>query len=114
MEEKHYILNEFMAFLSKSSVWIITILSGVIAKISFDVLGGRRLSFVQWCAVVGISVFGGYMMGTYCDSNGWEKQGRWMVPLATLFSEKIIMWCMNNYDPILRYIFLKKKDKEEN
>lgn len=106
MQDQHDILNDILTGISKMWIWIAMILSGVVAKISFDVLSGRKLSFIQWCAVIGISVFGGYMMGTWCDSNGWEKQGRWLVPMATLFSEKLFIYIMDNYERIGDHILL--------
>lgn len=100
MEEKHYLINEIMAFLTKSGVWIVTILGGVAAKISLDVLNGKKMSFTERLAVIGISFFGGYLTAVYCESNNMSDQGKWMVPLATLFSETIIMWTVKNHKRI--------------
>lgn len=89
-----------MAFLTKSGVWIVTILGGVAAKISLDVLNGKKMSFTERLAVIGISFFGGYLTAVYCESNNMSDQGKWMVPLATLFSETIIMWIVKNHKRI--------------
>lgn len=100
MDEKHYIINEFMAFLSKTWIWLVTIMGGIAAKISLDVLNGKKMSFMERLAVIGISFFGGYLAAVYCDSNGMQEQGKWIVPLATLFSETIIMWAVKNHKRI--------------
>lgn len=89
-----------MAFLTKSGVWIVTILGWVAAKISLDVLNGKKMSFTERLAVIGISFFGGYLTAVYCESNNMSDQGKWMVPLATLFSETIIMWIVKNHKRI--------------
>lgn len=89
-----------MAFLSKTWIWLVTIMGGIAAKVSLDVLNGKKMSFMERLAVIGISFFGGYLAAVYCDSNGMQEQGKWIVPLATLFSETIIMWVVKNHKRI--------------
>lgn len=100
MEEKHYLLSEFMTLLSKTWIWIVTIMGGIVAKISLDVLNGKQMTFIERVATIGISFFGGYLTAVYCESNNMSDQGKWMVPLATLFSETIIMWIVKNHKRI--------------
>lgn len=100
MDEKHYLLNEFMTLLSKTWIWIVTIMGGIVAKISLDVLNGKQMTFIERVATIGISFFGGYLTAVYCESNNMSDQGKWMVPLATLFSETIIMWTVKNHKRI--------------
>jgi len=100
MEEKHYLINEFMTLLSKTWIWIVTIMGGIIAKISLDVLNGKQMTFIERVATIGISFFGGYLTAVYCESNNMNDQGKWMVQLATLFSETIIMWVVKNHERI--------------
>ena len=113
MEEKHYLLSEFMAFLSKTWILIVTIMGGIAAKVSMDVLNGKRMSFTQRLAVIGISFFGGYLTAVYCEGNAMTEQGKWLVPLATLFSETIIMWVVKNHKRIFFQVlgvFTKSND----
>lgn len=117
MQENHSLISEFAAFLAKSWMWIVTIFGGIVAKVSLDVLNGKKMTFVQRLAVIGISFFGGYLTAVYCDSNGLSEQGKWMVPLATLFSETIIMWVVNNHKCIFFQIlgvFTKGNDNNNN
>ena len=109
MEEK----KDIVAFLAKSYLWIGMILSGIMAKISLDVLGGRKLTRAQWIAVVGISVFGGIISNEWCTSNGWDDQRGWIVSLSALFSERICIWIGRNMNEILRTILLRNTRKEE-
>lgn len=116
MDEKNYLAHEIMAFISKSGMWIVTIVSGVVAKISLDVINGRKMTAVQRLAVTGISFFGGYLTAIYCTSNGMDEQGKWMVPLATLFSETVIMWVVNNHKRIFFHLlsFFTKSNNDNN
>lgn len=104
MDEKHYLLNEFWAFLSKTWIWLVTIMGGIVAKISLDVLNGKKMSFIERLATIGISFFGGYLTAVYCESNNMTEQGKWMVPLATLFSETVIMWFVKNHKHVLNHL----------
>jgi hypothetical protein len=116
MHEKHYLINEFAAFMAKTWIWIVTIMGGIVAKVSLDVLNGKRMSFTQRLAVIGISFFGGYLTAVYCESNNMSEQGKWMVPLATLFSETIIMWVVNNHKRIFFQILgvFTNKNQQNN
>lgn len=109
MEEK----NDLIGFFIKAYLWIALVLAGVIAKISLDVLGGRKLTKGQWLAVVGISVFGGIVSNEWCAANGWDDQRGWIISLSALFSERVCIWIGRNMNEILRTILLKSTKKEE-
>jgi hypothetical protein len=114
MEEKHYILNEIMAFFSKSWTFLFTILTGVVAKLSLDELGGKKRNRRQRIAVVGISIFGGNMAWIYCKSHGLMEQAGWIVAVATLFSETIIRWFVENHKRILFQLLNMFTSKGQN
>jgi hypothetical protein len=103
--------HEIMEFITRAWAWIGSVMVGVIAKISTEVLMKRKLSFVQWLGIIGVSVFFGYLSAVWCDNKGWEEQGRYIVPLCTLMGEKITIYISANYrrigDAILS-IFTKK------
>jgi hypothetical protein len=113
MDGNFNLLTEIGAFFSKSAAWILSIGVGVIAKVSTELLLKRKLSMMQWIGIMGVSIFGGYMMATWCHSHGWVTEGNYLVPLATLFSEKVMIYITTNYRAIIDRIvdaFFKKKE----
>jgi hypothetical protein len=97
-------MTDLLDFFAKSYAFIAAIAVGVIAKISTELLMKRRLNIFQWVGIVGISVFFGYLTAVYCSNNDMENQGKWLVPLATLFGEKIMIYLTTHYKSILQKI----------
>jgi len=44
------------------------------------------------------------LTAVYCSNNDMENQGKWLVPLATLFGEKIMIYLTTHYKSILQKI----------
>jgi hypothetical protein len=101
--------NEVGAFLGKSSAYIGAIAVGVVAKISSEILMKRKLNIIQWFGIVGISVFFGYLTAVYCANNDMDQQSKWLVPLSTLFGEKIMIYLTTHYKAILHKIINPSK-----
>lgn len=101
--------NELVALISKSSTLIAAIAVGVVAKISTEILMKRKLSIIQWFGIVGISVFFGYLTAVYCANNDMDQQSKWLVPLSTLFGEKIMIYLTTHYKSILHKIINPSK-----
>lgn len=101
MHEKANIFNEIVAFVTKWGTVIASIGVGILAKVSTELLLKRRLSMIQWVGIMGVSIFGGYMMSVWCHTRGWLEQSYYLVPLATLFSEKVMIYITTNYKIIL-------------
>ena len=104
--------NEIIEFFSRSWGYIASILAGVLAKVSTEILMKRKLSFIQWIAIVGISVFFGGLSALWCDSYHVSDHARYTIPpLCTLRGEKIMIYVTSTYkrigDAILS-IFTKK------
>lgn len=96
--------NEITESIVKASAWIAGIVVGLLAKISTEVLMKRKLSFLQWIAIVGISVSFGYVTSIFCHNNDLEKQGMYIVPMMTLMGEKVVIFLAANYKRILNRI----------
>lgn len=92
---------EARELLNHTSTYVIGVGVGLVAKISYDIYMKRTLSFMQWCAVISLSVFCGYITSAYCISSGHADLSQVLVPLATLFGEKVIVYFMENYKQIL-------------
>ena len=117
MNENFNLLHEIGAFFGKSWAWILSIGVGVIAKLSTELLLKRKLSMMQWIGIMGISIFGGYLMAVWCTSHGWTTEGNYLVPLATLFSEKVTIYITTNYKIILSRLldlFVSKQEKKND
>lgn len=74
---------------------------GVIAKLSYDIYMKRTLSILQWISIVGLSIFSGYLMSVYCVSKDMEKEAQYLVPIATLMGEKIVVYLFTHYKDII-------------
>ena len=85
--------NEFIAFFSKLWITIFYIFIGIIAKFSFDLITGKRITFWQAIGSVGISLFIGFLSSVYC-ANYHPNLTPYVVPIATLSSEKIFLAIM--------------------
>lgn len=83
--------EEILTFLSKVWAWLIYILIGLMAKYSYDFMTGKKITFLQAMASAGIALFVGFIASVICLHNGYEQQGMWVVPCATLVSDKIVM-----------------------
>jgi len=108
----HFPQSEIHEFMARTGTWILAIGIGIIAKISTELMMKRKVSFIQWIAIVGISIFFGYLSAVWCDQNGWVSQGRYIVPVVTLMGEKIVIYMAANYQRIgdaLLSIFTKNK-----
>jgi hypothetical protein len=102
-------VEDFYTFIYKFSGFICAIAAGVITKISYEMLMKRKLSIFQWIGIVGISIFFGYLSSVYCMNNALEKQSGWIVPICTLFGEKIMIYLTTHYRGIIDKIMSPKK-----
>jgi hypothetical protein len=93
------------------NTYLLSIGVGLLAKISYDLYMKRTLSLIQWTAVIGISVFCGYLTSTYCLNYGLNEASQILVPLATLFGEKVIQYAMENHKTILNNLISMFKRK---
>lgn len=108
MSDEKTLIHEMQIFISKAGASIAAIAIGVMAKISHDIMLKKRHSFLEWLAIVGVSVFGGYLMAQYCLTHHLEDQGKYLIPMATLFSEKLIMYITANWNKIMRVLLNRK------
>ncbi len=74
---------------------------GLLAKLSYDIYMNRTLSILQWLSIVGLSIFSGYLMSVFCVSKNMEKEAQYLVPIATLMGEKIVVYLFQNHKKII-------------
>lgn len=105
--------EDIWQWLLKSSTWLVGVVVGVLGKISYELSKKRQLSTLQWIGVIGISVFSGYMAGEWCDAYQFNTHQKGLiVPMATIFGERIMQYLVDNYKSILGgvlNIFIKKQ-----
>ena len=85
--------------------WAIYIVVGIAGKVSYELTLQRKLSLIEWIAVIGISVFVGYICMVWCVQNGFETQAAYIVPVATLLGEKAAAYVTDNFRSIITRIF---------
>jgi hypothetical protein len=83
--------EEIIAGVSKIWVWLLYILMGLIAKYSYDIMRGKKITLLQAMASAGIALFVGFISSALCVQHDMEKEGMWIVPISTLLSEKLLM-----------------------
>lgn len=82
--------EEIVAFFSKVWVWGLYILIGLIGKFSHDLIMRKRITWVQAFASIGIALFCGFIASVIC-ANNFPEQAAYIVPIATLLSEKFFV-----------------------
>lgn len=83
--------EELAYFFTKAWLWCLYILLGLMAKYSYDIIRGRRITLWQALASAGLALFVGVLASLWCINHDMEREGMWIVPIATLMSEKIVM-----------------------
>lgn len=83
--------KEITYLFTKVWVWLLCIFLGLMAKYSYDIITGKRITLLQALASAGIAFFVGFLASVWCVINDMEREGMWIVPIATLLSEKVIM-----------------------
>lgn len=107
------IKNELYLFLGKIWIWILLILIGVIAKFSYDVSIKKKFTFATFFSTLGIACFIGYLASVWCAYKEWDQARNWIVPIATLASEKIIEVIIMNAHKWLKKWFKPPTDEEK-
>lgn len=82
--------EEIVSFFSKIWVWLFYIFLGIIGKFSHDLIMKRKLTWVQAFASIGIALFCGFIASVVC-ANNFPEQAAYIVPIATLLSEKFFV-----------------------
>jgi hypothetical protein len=96
--------GQFAQWIAESIKWIVAICVGILGKISYELTMKRKMGIVGWMAVTGISIFVGYLSAVWCVSNNMGKQGTFIVPVATLFGERITMYFAANFQNIMNRV----------
>lgn len=84
--------------------WIASVFIGVIGKISYELSQRRKLSYLEWVGIIGVSVLCGYLAAVWCAHNNMVQQGFFIVPIATLFGEKITQYLTDNFKPLFNRV----------
>lgn len=83
--------EEIAAIFSKIWVWILYVAIGLMAKFSYDIIRGKKITMLQALGSSAAALAVGTLASIGCANYGHEKAGVWIVPAATLLSEKIII-----------------------
>lgn len=105
---------EVVALLSKFWVWFFGILIGVIGKICYEFMTGKKLTLLQVLATAGVSIAIGCMAALWCMYKGIDQlYGAFIVSCATWLGDKLAIAGMSiNWNKIADEIArLKLKGK---
>lgn len=78
--------NDILDWLIK---FVFPILIGLLGKASYELRQKRSLSFWAWVGIMGLSIVAGYISSVICSINHLDEQSKVVVPMVTLFGEKI-------------------------
>lgn len=104
--------GDFMQWIASIYKWMLMIFIGIIGKLSHDLSRKRKLTLIEWFGVIGVSAFVGYVVCVWCIHNGMDKQAAFIVPIATLLGEKIMIYVTDNFKSIAARVIdaiLRKK-----
>lgn len=113
-DPKQTIWDEITQFLIKLGAWAVYIVPTIVAKLAWDRKNGQ-LSKAQILVKVIICLFIGYFAAVICENYGWTKEGRFAVPVATLWSDMLMNLIMSKQENAGKIIdgwlpkWLKKK-----
>lgn len=105
--------NEWNDFFAKFGGAFVTALLAIFGKISNEILMRRKLSWISWISLIGVSLFWAWMAGLFCAYMEYNYLGTSIiVGLATMLGEKINIYLAQNYRSIMERvisIFITKK-----
>jgi hypothetical protein len=98
---QHEWIDDLIEYSTEQKTYVIGMSIGLLGKISYEIYKKRTLNVIQWLAVVGMSVFSGYMVSVYCHTNGMQSSAQFLVPISTLLGEKMFIYLFANYKRII-------------
>lgn len=106
------IKGEIVNFFSKTWLWFLYIILGLMLKFSYNIISGKKITFMAAVASCACSIALGALGSIWCISTGRESIGTWFVPAITLLADKILTAAFSiDYNKtaqdILKY-FIKK------
>lgn len=103
------IKGELVNFFSKTWLWFIYIILGLMLKFSYNIISGKKITFMQAIASCICSIAIGALSSIWCIQSGREHMGTWIVPAATLLSDKFLTAAFSiDYKKILQEIIFRK------
>lgn len=113
MQSSNDNLPQIGEFFTKFGAGIMSALVALVAKISHEILQRRKMSWMMWMAVVGVSLFWAWMAGLFCDYAQYETTySAIIIGLATLLGERVNVYIMQNYKTWIDGFFNAIKPKK--
>jgi hypothetical protein len=81
--------KEIESAATKVSTYLLGILVGLMGKISFDIISGKKITLPQLLASAGLAFAMGIGAAELCDYKHWEEARTVITIAAALLSEKI-------------------------
>lgn len=81
--------QEIIAFVSKIYIWVVYVALGYLAQICANVLRGKKMTWPQAFASLGIAAFVGYIASVWCYHKS-PSIAPYVVPFSTLLSRELV------------------------
>lgn len=108
MDNKQDLLQQIAEFLGKWWAWAAWVVMGLVGKMGIDLSKNRKMNFWQWVGSTMVGCFVGYLACVFCQAN-YPKQGALIVPIATLISDRVMMFLLSmNWTPIIEIVLQKQ------
>jgi len=104
------LLNELSEFIVKNAAFLLSLVIGVTGKLAID-SKNKKLTTKDIIIKVVLSIFVGYIVGSYLESHGMEKDMKIYVPVSTLLGESVVGWIIQNANKILNVVLDSLKSK---
>ncbi len=118
-KNSYYVWNEIANFITKVWVWACFVGIGIIGKFGLYFQSGQKYSFWKLMGSTLIAGFVGYLASVYCMAHypikdgSFSKEGAFIVPIATLMSDRLMMVLVSvNWGTVME-IFIDKRGKEK-
>ena len=109
MDAKQDFFAQFLIWLTKWWAWAAWIAIGMVGKIGLSLYNGEKLSFWKFMGSTMVACFVGYVASILCMEH-CPSQGAFIVPIATLTSDRIVMMIMAfNWNPVAELLINRFK-----
>lgn len=101
----HDFKEDALAFFTKWWSYCFYVFLGVMGKFSFDILRKKKISLWYLIGATGLACFVGFLSSIWFMAH-YPLYAPYGVPIATLFSDKILMYCAAlNWKPLLDSLY---------
>jgi len=117
MQKEHYDFTDLLNFFTKIWSWVFLVFIGLVGKFGLYLQSGQKYNGWKLLGSTLIAAFVGYLASIYCIEhypcdNGFNHQAAFIVPIATLMSDRLMLLIISvNWTNVIQLVI--KKNKKE-